>query len=73
MIKSFSLTFFSFLCTFWEPNITLRFTKEKNAKENYFLIFGYPIKNTKKNQIYIKLVKNLFIFKLFIIYINELN
>ena len=26
-------------------------TKKKNVKENYFLIFGYLLENTKKNQI----------------------
>ena len=33
--------------------------KEKKAKENDFLMFGYTIENIKENQIQLKLVRNL--------------
>ena len=45
--------------------------KEKNVKENDFFMFGCPMKNIKENQIWLKLIKNLCIFKLFNFYIDE--
>ena len=43
--------------------------KEKNKnKKSDFLMFDYVMKNTKENQILLKLVKNLCIFKLIILY-----
>ena len=47
--------------------------KEKNAKENDFHTFGFPIKNIKENQIQLELVGNLYICKLFNIYIREIK
>ena len=47
--------------------------KEKNVKKNYFLMFGYTLKNAKENQIQLKLFRNLYIFKLFNLYIKELK
>ena len=47
--------------------------KKKNAKENDFLMFGCPMKNIKENQIWLKLIKNLCIFKLFNPYIDKLK
>ena len=47
--------------------------KEKNVKENDFFMFGCPMKNIKENQIWLKLIKNLCIFKLFNLYIDELK
>ena len=46
--------------------------EKKNAKENDFLIFGFIMKNTgKKNQIYLKLIRNLYTLKLFNLYIID--
>ena len=42
-------------------------------KKNNFLIFGFIMKNTKENQIQLKLFRNLYILKLFNIYIEELK
>ena len=39
--------------------------KKKTVKENNFLMFDCIIKNSKENQIQLKLYKNLCIFKLF--------
>ena len=39
-------------------------TKKKNIKKNNFFIFDFTIKN-KKNQISLKLIKNLCILKVF--------
>ena len=47
--------------------------KKKNAKKNDFLMFSCPMKNIKENQIELKLIKNLCIFKLFNLYIDELK
>ena len=38
-----------------------------------FFIFGCRMKNIKENQIYLKIVKNLCIFKLYNFYIDELK
>ena len=46
--------------------------KEKKVQENDFLIFGCTMENTKKKSNIIK-VRNLCIFKLFNLYINELK
>ena len=43
--------------------------KEKNKnKKSDFLMFDYVMKNRKENKILLKLVKNLCIFKLIILY-----
>ena len=39
--------------------------KEKTIKKNGFLMFGFIMKNTKENQISLKLIRNLCILKLF--------
>ena len=39
--------------------------KEKKIKKNGFLMFGFIMKNTKENQISLKLIRNLCILKLF--------
>ena len=46
---------------------------KERKKKNYFLIFDSPMKNFKKNKIWLKLVKNLYIFKLFNLYIDVLQ
>ena len=38
--------------------------EKKNVKENYFLIFGFEMENTKENQIQLKLVRNLHIINI---------
>ena len=55
----------------WYPASTKE--RKKNAKENEFLIFGFIMKNTekKKNQIYLKLIRNLYTLKLFNLYIKK--
>ena len=40
---------------------------------NEFIMFGCLMEITKENQISLKLVRNLYIFKLFNFYINELK
>ena len=47
--------------------------KEKKIKKNGFLMFGFIMKNTKENQISLKLIKNLCILKLFNFNILEKN
>ena len=47
--------------------------EKKNIKENGFLIFGFTMENAKENQIQLKFVKILYIFKLFNIYIIKEN
>ena len=47
--------------------------RKKNIKENNFLIFVRLMKDLKENQIQIKLLKNLYNFKLFNFYIDELQ
>ena len=42
-------------------------------KKMIFLYFYCPTKNRKKNHLKLKLVKNLYIYKLFNLYINELK
>ena len=57
-------------CYVWFPENT---KEKKNAKKNVFFMFGCPMKNIKENQIWLKLIKNLCIFKLFNLYIDELK
>ena len=45
----------------------------KSIKENDFLIFGFTMKNMKENQIQLKLIKNLYILKLFNLYMIKEN
>ena len=47
--------------------------EKKSIKENGFLVFAFIMKNTKENQIELKFVKKLYIFKLFNLYIIEIN
>ena len=47
--------------------------KEKTIKKNGFLMFGFIMKNTKENQISLKLIRNLCILKLFNFNIMEEN
>ena len=44
---------------------------EKNVKENDFLIVDCHMKSTKEKKILLKLIRNLYIFKLFYLYIEE--
>ena len=46
---------------------------KKNIKKNGFPIFGFTTQNKNENQILLKLVKKLYIFKLFNIYTMEKN
>ena len=62
------------------PNLTFRASQssqklrnKKYIKKNYFSVFNSTMKNTKKNKIYLKLVINSYIFKLFNFYIDEIN
>ena len=43
--------------------------EKKNSKENDFLMFDFSMKNMKENKIWLKMVKNLYIFKIFNIHI----
>ena len=48
--------------------LVLENTRERKKivkKTNGFFIFGFTIKNIKENQIYLKLIYNLYNFKLF--------
>ena len=45
-------------------------TKDTN-KENIFLIFGFAMENPKENQIYLNLVTNLCILRLFTLYMEK--
>ena len=47
--------------------------EKKNTKEIGFLVFGFTIKDMKKKSNIIKIIKNLFIVKLFNHYIEKLN
>ena len=50
--------------------------KKKTGKKNNFLIFDFIIKNIKKKTIKYKVIRNLYILKLFNLYIikeNKLN
>ena len=47
--------------------------QEKNVKEYDFLMVGCLMKNIKENWIWIKLVRNVYIFKWFNLYIEELK
>ena len=47
--------------------------EKKNAKKNGFLMFGFIMKNTKENQISLKLIRNLCLLKLFNFNIMEEN
>ena len=47
--------------------------KKKKAKKNYFFMFGCIIENIDENKIELKLVTNLWIFKLFNVYIKEIK
>ena len=45
----------------------------KSITENNFLIFGFTMKNMKENQIQLKLIKKLYILKLFNLYMIKEN
>ena len=49
------------------------FWKKKNIKRYNFFIFDYLMENTKENKIWLKLVSNLYIFKLFIFILKKLK
>ena len=47
--------------------------ENKNVKKNKFFVFNYTMTHINENQIWLKLIKNLYIFKLFNFYIKELK
>ena len=47
--------------------------ENKNVKKNKFFVFNYTMTHINENQIWLKLIKNLYIFKLFNLYIDKLK
>ena len=56
---------YSWMCLgyVWFSNGTKK--RNKNIKENYFLIFDCLIEDTKENKIQLRLIRNFYILELF--------